>query len=114
MDKTDPAKFKNGLMIGVILHKFYMFSPLSLGHFTPFWWVQAYTDVKPGSYRHREVCYLCRAVAYFDAEGEDQTDLLYTNWGRDSAYRDGLLRLQSVSIAVGDNYQRPWLTTIGM
>ena len=62
---------------------------------------------KPGSFRHREVCYLCRAVSHFDQEGEDQTDLLYTNWGRDAVYRSEFLWLQSVR----RRRQRPLLTT---
>ena len=91
----DPAK--NGLMIGVIPHDFLHFCPtsLQLGHFP--------MNMKSGSFRHREVCYLCRAVSHFDEEGEDQTDLLYTNWGRDAVYRSEFLWLQSVSTGVGDN-----------
>lgn len=42
----------------------------------------------PGSYRHRECCYHCSAVSYFDEDGAiDETPLLYTNWGRDAEYR---------------------------
>lgn len=43
-----------------------------------------------GSYRHRECCYLCSAIANSnDSEGEDSTHpLLYTNFGRDAAYRN--------------------------
>eukprot|EP00435_Cladocopium_sp_Y103_P061391 s82_g23.t1 len=59
------------------------------------------SDEDDGSYRHRETCYLCRAVAYFDQEGEDQTDLLYTNWGRDSAYRSEFLWLQQLKEVFG-------------
>ena len=45
-----------------------------------------------GSYRHRECCFLCSAVANSnDNEGEDTTHpLLYTNFGRDAAYRNSL------------------------
>ena len=55
--------------------------------------------IKPGSYRHRECCYLCSALSQVDPESEDdQTDLLYTNWGRDSSYRSQLLGLQCQEI----------------
>lgn len=41
-----------------------------------------------GSYRHREVCYHCNAIGYVEEDADDdQQPLLYTNWGRDAAYR---------------------------
>ena len=42
----------------------------------------------PGSYRHRECCYLCNAISVVEENADsDQTPLLYTNWGRDAEYR---------------------------
>ncbi len=44
-----------------------------------------------GSYRHRQCCYLCAAVAGYDEQQEDLSELLYTQWGRDAGYRSQFL-----------------------
>ena len=59
-------------------------------------------DQRLGSYRHRECCYLCSAVA---ASNDDENDnpvdpLLYTNWGRGAEYRKKLLAPDSAAMAM--------------
>ena len=47
-----------------------------------------------GSYRHRQCCYLCQALADVDTEDPDQDgqhSLLYTHWGREASYRSEFL-----------------------
>lgn len=51
-----------------------------------------------GSYRHRQCCYLCAAVAGYDEDQEDLSEFLYTQWGRDAAYRSQFLDLSNTKI----------------
>ena len=69
---------------------------------SPFSWSFIDEVSKPicqGSYRHRECCYHCQAVANFDENLVDQTHLLYTNWGRDADYRSECLSASAMALS---------------